>query len=370
VIRFSSALYLGFHHGSHTLPAWEHLTTGMPAAMEESPLCAGVEAGLCDLMGCGGAAVAPSTLQAFWDVFEMLAHDDVDILVDGGTYAVARWGVEHAACRGARAEEFRTHDAEALRRLVWDRRGRNHRRVAVVADGVDALKGRLTPLGAYLDIAEAAGGVLIVDDTQALGLLGRRKPGSPFGVGGGRLHSMAWAGGRRVVSVASLAKGFGAPIAIVGGDARYIERFKSASRTRVYCSPPSAAAIASAHRALDLNAQRGDVLRDRLAENVRRFRTLLRRRGLAATGGLFPVQTLTPTASGLGADASDLRDHLAAAGIEAVLRSTEDGPRVSFLINALHTTAQLERSADVLAKAVSADAVLAESSGGDTWPRS
>jgi 8-amino-7-oxononanoate synthase len=106
--------------------------------------------------------------------------------------------------------------------------------------------------------------------------------------------------------------------------------------------------VASARRALAINARCGETLRRRLACNVSRFRAGLRRHGLSSRGGPGPVQTLDAAP---GIDAADLNGRLAAAGIETVLRSTRVGPRVSFLITALHEACQIDRAVAALAAA-------------------
>ena len=62
MIDFTSALYLGFSHASHELPAWEHLTLGKPAALETPELARHVGHKLARLIGCEAGIMAPSTL--------------------------------------------------------------------------------------------------------------------------------------------------------------------------------------------------------------------------------------------------------------------------------------------------------------------
>src|SRR5439155_1761385 len=84
--------------------------------------------------------------------------------------------------------------------------------------------GRVAPLDAYLALVRRRGGLLLVDDTQALGVLGARRGTHPYGTGGG--GSPAWTGARGpgLVVVASLAKGFGVPVAVVSGERSAIGR--------------------------------------------------------------------------------------------------------------------------------------------------
>ena len=47
-----------------------------------------------------------------------------------------------------------------------------------------------------------------------------------------------------IVVGASLAKAFGAPLAMLAGSAAVVGEFERQSATRVHCSPPSVAAVA------------------------------------------------------------------------------------------------------------------------------
>jgi len=118
VLDFTSALYLGLEHGSRSLPPWERLTLGKPAALEAPPGAGGVEKDLAELVGCERALLAPSTLHLFWDLFAILAARDVNIFLDAGTYPIARWGVERAAARGVAVRTFRQHDVRSLHAAV------------------------------------------------------------------------------------------------------------------------------------------------------------------------------------------------------------------------------------------------------------
>jgi 8-amino-7-oxononanoate synthase len=170
VLDFTSALYLGLWHPGGSLRPWARLTTGVPAALAEPPGSAAVARDLAALQGCRRGSLAPSTLHLFWDLFGLLADDRSAVFLDEGLYAVGRWGVERASGRGVPAWSFRHHDPGALLHRMERVRGR--RRPIVVADGFCPACGEPAPIAAYLEIARARDGLLILDDTQALGILG------------------------------------------------------------------------------------------------------------------------------------------------------------------------------------------------------
>ena len=347
MLDFTSALYLGLCHPSEALRPWGGLTTGRPAALGEPPDARAVAADLAALQGCERAVLAPSTLHLFWDLFGMLGRRAA-IYLDAGAYAVARWGAERAAGRGAPVRLFGHHDPVDLER--WLRRDAGTGRAPVVAaDGFCPACGRAAPLAAYLAAARTRGGQLIVDDTQALGVLGEAPGrGGPYGRGGGGSLRWSGVGGGDVLVISSLAKAFGAPLAALAGSDEAVRRFEERSDTRVHSSPSSVAVVRAAERALAINRQCGDALRLRLWRRVCLFRAGLRRAGLAAQGGPFPVQTILPEP---GCDVPKQHRLLLDRGVRAVLRRDHDGTgaRISLLITARHRPAQLACAVDALA---------------------
>jgi 8-amino-7-oxononanoate synthase len=347
MLDFTSALYLGFRHAHDALRPWAQLTTGRPAALEPAPEAVVLAQNLAQLLGCEGAVLAPSTLHLFWDLFDVLARDRIAIYVDGGTYPIARYGVERAAAKGVPTSTFPAHDPAALASLLQRDRA-TERRPVVVTDGLCTATGRTVPLADYLKLVRERNGYLVVDDTQALGILGANPaPDAPYGRGGAGTPARRAVRAPELIIGSSLAKGFGAPLAVLAGSAEVIAKFEELSGTRVHSSPPSLAVISAAQRALVINERQGDRLRNRLANLVRHFRESLRQIGLDACGGLFPFQTLHAVP---GVDPEPLQRRLLSLGVRAVLRSARHPPgaAVSFLITVLHTRADIDRCVEAL----------------------
>jgi 8-amino-7-oxononanoate synthase len=339
---FTSALYLGLRHPSWSLAPWDQLTTGRPAALAESPSHATVAEALAALVGCEHATLGSSTLHLFWDLFGMLDRRHA-IYMDTGVYPIARWGVERAAARRIPVQAFAHHDGEALRRALQRSPGQRLRPV-VVADGFCPGCGRPAPIAAYLQVIQRGGGLLVLDDTQALGILGH-SPGAetPLGIGGGgslRFHNVSHS---NVLLISSLAKAFGAPLAMLAGSDATVRTFEAQSETRMHTSPPSRAVIHAARHALQINHVHGDKLRQRLTRLLRRFHNRLAKTGRRAIGGSFPVQTLIPLS---GTDAAATHERLLRSGIRTVAHHARNGQRsrVSLLITARHTPADIDRA--------------------------
>jgi 8-amino-7-oxononanoate synthase len=217
----------------------------------------------------------------------------------------------------------------------------------VVSDGLAVMRGAPAPLGDYLRIVRDHGGLLVIDDTQALGVLGSEPlPDHPYGHGGG--GSLCWHGirGPEIVAVNSLAKGFGVPVAVLAGSRAVVEVFEAESETRGHFSPPSAAVINAGLRAVAINRAIGDRLRRRLLRNIRHFRARLSGAGLSADGRLFPVQTLRDQS-----DSVTLHRALARQGIRTLLLRPDPHapPRLAFVLSARHHPRDIDRALQALA---------------------
>lgn len=361
MIDFTSSLYLGLHHASSTLGHWSTLTLGRPAALGEPPGADEVAADLARLQGASAATLLPSTLHLFWDLLCMLGRGSrTALLLDAGAYPILHWAAEGARATGARLQRFAHHDVMALEQAA-ERAARAGLRPVIVCDGFCPGCNRTAPLRDYARIVHARGGSLVVDDTQALGVLGASPSSScPYGRGGGgslRWHGLEAAG---IALGASLAKGFGAPLAVLSGSRELIDRFRRASRTRVHCSPPSVAAIRAARRALDASARSGETWRRRLLRLVLKLRAALHSVGLAAIGTFpFPVQSFIAARA---STVAELHRRLAAGDVRTLLTRGCAGPapRLTFIATARHTVTQIEQAGDLLARAtVGADAAAA-----------
>jgi 8-amino-7-oxononanoate synthase len=347
---FTSSTYLGLRHASVELAPWPRLTTGQPGALLEPPVARTVARTAARLVGCDAALLGASTLHLAWDLGAWLAPTS-SLIVDHSAYPILVSAAERARGRGIPVTTFDGHDIGRLKYLVG-RAESQGRQPIVLTDGYCPACRQVSPLPAYARVVERAGGLVIVDDTQALGVLGTRgTTPSSFGSGGG--GALAWSGVRhpRVVVVASLAKGFGAPLAILAGSRAIVRSFARASGTRVHCSAPSFAALHAAARALAINAREGDAIRLRLSMLVDRFRARMRAAGVRLTRGPFPVQSLEHPR---GSDAMRLHAELARAGVSTVLTG-ERGPnsaRLTFVLTAAHRPQDIDHAASATADAL------------------
>jgi 8-amino-7-oxononanoate synthase len=345
---FTGALYLGLRHPTCMLRPWAALTTGVPAAVRPVPGADAVAQRLARVQGCEAATLVPSTLHGAWDIGALVDARGDTLLCDAELYPILEAAASRAAARGVTVVRFSHGDVAALNRAL--RRG--GRRPVVLIDGVCPACGGVAPLRAYVDAVRRRSGLLVIDDTQAIGILGSRGGAVPaWGHGGGgslRFHGLA--GAPDILVLASLAKGLGVPVAAVSGTRGAIDDYEAGSDTRVHCSPVSLADVNALDRALRVNSGYGEELRRRVARAVERMRCALRGIGIEPAGGSFPVQALPPLPR---PDAERLHRCLRMADVHAVPQSWRNGAegRLVFVLGADTTAADIATAVAVLARA-------------------
>ncbi|MDZ5663461.1 aminotransferase class I/II-fold pyridoxal phosphate-dependent enzyme [Nocardioides sp. S-58] len=338
---FTSAHFLGLRPSG--TPAG--LTTGRPAAVEETEAGRPLTRRLARWHGAGDGVLARTSLHALIDVLSTRVPDAV-ILLDEAVYPIGRWAVGAVGAVGGSGPEvvrFRHHDADDARR-----RAPRRRRAVVVTDGLCGSCLRPAPLGELADVARRHDGELVVDDTLAAGVLGRRTPMAPvLGSGGG--GTAAWLGVEPgLVTVASLAKGLSAPLAVVTGPGPRVARVRADGPTRVHAGPPTTADVAALRHALDDPSL--DDRRARLAGHVVRVRRVLADLRMRPLGVGFP---LVATEGGRR-DPLEVHRALAASGIRSLATTGRctGRPTLSLCLRADHGEAEMQRLEQALAGAV------------------
>lgn len=324
MIDFTSALYLGFRHLRDELPTWSSLSTGRPAALGGEDISRQTAAEFAALTGAESAVLGPSSLHLFSDLCIWLGGRGATFLIDQRAYPIAQWAVARE-----RFAPFAHYDLNHLENRL--RRGRRGRPV-VVADAYCPRCGRHAPIQDMQQLIRPLGGLLLLDDTQGLGIFGDSpRPWMRWGKGGGgSLRFQSITSKEDVLVISSLAKAFGVPIAVLQGPAELTSAAMNAGLSWTHCSPPAIPLVMAAANAIRRNHHEGDALRSKLLALLAPMRRFLA--GAGVESPLFPVLSLG------GIDALAAHARLRSAGIETFVN---DPSRLSFVITADHSPDQL-----------------------------
>lgn len=271
--------------------------------------------------------VTTSTLHGFLDLWPSVLDAGTVVLVDEVAYPVGRVALRAV---GAEPVVVRHFDPGHVAAVVGGLSPGTS--TALLVDGLCPGCGRRAPRQA---LARALGGngTVVVDDTQALGLIGPTTP-------------VRHLPGAAEVVVAAASKGFGVPVAVVAGPRRVIESARR-SEGRFHHSGPDAASLVALRQTLadEPGVQRRQTV---LSGLVRHFRAAAPRAGLSEPdGGLWPTQTVPV----YDRDVTGVVDALACRGVRALplARRCRPGVGVGFLITVAHTTGMIDTAVAALA---------------------
>lgn len=292
MLDFTSASYLGSEFSSVDLHLKTPLTLGKPAFLKEPLLNRWVANQIAKMQGLERGVIAPSSLHLFWDLFGILSKNYV-VFIEENTYPIGQWGTIHADARQISVIRFKPENLIELKNSIR-KNCLNRQKPLIVCDALNIDSGKLAPIKEYLSIIEPMNGNLLIDDTQTFGVFGGNHNQTNFGYGGGGILRYMNISSPKILTINSLSKAFGVPIAVLAGNEKIIKSFEKNSLTRVHNSAVSAVhAVATAH-ILKKNQEIGDKLRQKLWNNIQYFRKNSAKLGsLTTTSGIFPLQKVS-----------------------------------------------------------------------------
>ena len=296
-----------------------------------------LERAISTFLGTDDAILYGSCFDANGGLFEVLLDERDAVISDALNHASVIDGI-----RLCKAKRFRyAHgDMKELEARLHETRPFRLRLVAT--DGVFSMDGDLAKLDHIVELAERFDAAVMVDDSHATGVIGRRGRGTPdhFGVAE-----------RIDIVTSTLGKTLGgATGGFTAGRAGVIELLRQRSRPYLFSNslPPSIAA--GALQALALVAE-GDSLRARLSENAAFFRARLTELGFHLIPGDHPI---IPVLLGEASLATSMADRLLEEYVYVVGFSypvvPEGQARIRVQMSAAHTREQLEYAVEAFAK--------------------
>jgi 8-amino-7-oxononanoate synthase len=282
LVVFAGCDYLGLAHHPQVIAAMEEglrefglssgasrETTGNTVAHEE------LERDLAQFLDTEAALLTPDGYLSNLIAAQGMAESITTVLIDHESHVSMR---DALAATGRRTSDYPLGDAKGASELA---RALGKGPFAIATDGVFPVLHTLAPLRALLELLPRDG-LLLVDDSHGVGVLGERGRGSV---------ELAGLDDPRVVITGTLSKALGCFGGFVAGSREVIERTRERSHAYVGSTPipPALARAASAAlRIVDDEPQR----RRRLREITEPFRELLSVLGRPISAVSFPVLRL------------------------------------------------------------------------------
>jgi glycine C-acetyltransferase len=297
-----------------------------------------LERKLSSFLGTDDTILYSSCFDANAGLFETILSDQDVVISDELNHASIIDGVR--LCKAKRSRYKNRDMADLESKLVA---ASDARRRLIATDGVFSMDGYVAPLGEICDLAEKHDAMVMVDDSHAVGFVGRTGRGTP------ELHGVA---DRVDIVTGTLGKALGgASGGYTSGRREIIDLLRQRSRPYLFSNSVAPAVVGASLKVLDILVY-GDDLRARLRDNTAFFRERMTALGFDILPGDHPI---VPVMIGDAARAAKLADLLLTKGVYAIGFSYPVVPvgkaRMRTQVSAAHSEEDLERAATAFAEA-------------------
>lgn len=236
-----------------------------------------LERQLSDFLGTEDTILYTSCWDANGGVFEILLGPEDAVVSDELNHASIIDGIR--LCKAKRFR-YRNCDVADLRAKLVEARDQGARFLLIVTDGVFSMDGHIAPLPEICALADQFGALLMVDDSHAVGFMGRRGRGTP------EHHGVL---GRIDILTGTLGKALGgASGGYTSARREIVALLRQRSRPYLFSNTVAPPIAAASLRALELLAS-STALRDQLAENTKFFRAAMTAAGFQIVPGEHPI---------------------------------------------------------------------------------
>ena len=292
-----------------------------------------LEARLSDFLGMEDVILYSSCFDANTGLFETILNKEDAVFSDALNHASIIDGVR--LCKAARFR-YGNNDTEDLGKQL-ESAGETRRKL-IVTDGVFSMDGYVAHLPAICDLADKHASLLMIDDSHAVGFMGKNGRGT---------HEHHDVMDRVDIITGTLGKALGgASGGYVGGRKEIVEFLRQRSRPYLFSNTLAPPIAAGSLQALDL-LESSTELRDRLEENTSFFREAMEKEGFEILPGEHPI---TPVMFGDAAKAARFADLLLDKGVYVIAFSypvvPEGKARIRTQVSAAHSKKDLAFAVD------------------------
>jgi len=289
-------------------------------------------------LGTEDTILYSSCFDANGGLFETLLEAEDAIISDELNHASIIDGVR--LCKATRFR-YRNGDMADLEAQLEASSSSRHRLIAT--DGVFSMDGYFAKLEAICDLAEKYDAMVMVDDSHAVGFVGKNGRGTP---------ELRGVEGRVDIITGTLGKAMGgASGGYTSGRKEIIQLLRQRSRPYLFSNSLAPAIAAASLRVLDLLSESSD-LRESLRANTIFFREEMTRIGFDILPGEHPI---VPVMFGDASKASRMAEALLGKGVYVIPFSYPVVPhgkaRIRTQISAAHTRTDLEFAISKFAEA-------------------
>jgi glycine C-acetyltransferase len=297
-----------------------------------------LEREISDFLGTEDTILYSSCFDANGGLFETLLGAEDAVISDELNHASIIDGIRLSKAQRFRYKNRDMADLEA--QLVASQSARFR---IIATDGVFSMDGYIAPLREICDLAERYQALVMVDDSHAVGFVGKNGRGS---------HEHAGVMGRIDIFTGTLGKALGgASGGYISGAKPIIDLLRQRSRPYLFSNSVAPAIVAASLEALKI-LKASNELPERLRANTAFFRQRMTELGLQILPGEHPI---VPVMVGDAAKAARMAEYLLERGIYVIGFSYPVVPmgkaRIRTQVSAAHSMEQLRWAAEMFQQA-------------------
>jgi len=338
VLNFCANNYLGLSNNGELIEAAKKSLDSHGFGMSSVRFICGtqdihkeLEKKISDFLGTEDTILYTSCFDANTGLFETILDKDCAIISDQLNHASIIDGIR--LCKAER-KLYKHSDMEELENYLKDTR---HCKIRLIAtDGVFSMDGHIAKLKEICDLAEKYNALVMVDDSHAVGFMGKTGRGTAEHCG---------VTGRVDIITGTLGKALGgASGGFTSGHKEIIDKLRQRSRPYLFSNTMAPSIVAAGIKVFDILSKSTE-LRDRLEQNTAYFRKKMTEAGFNIKEGEHPI---VPIMLGDAKLAQDMASDLLEEGIYVtgffypVVPKGE--ARIRVQISAGHTTEHLNKA--------------------------
>jgi glycine C-acetyltransferase len=299
-----------------------------------------LEKRLSEFLGTEDTILYTSCFDANGGLFETLLSEEDAVISDELNHASMIDGIRLSKCQRLR---YKNGDMADLEEKLKEASGARIKMIAT--DGVFSMDGYIAKLPEICDLADKYGAMVMVDDSHAVGFMGKRGRGT---------HEHHNVMDRVDIITGTLGKALGgASGGYTSGKKEMIDLLRQRSRPYLFSNSVAPPIVGAALKALDLLTESTE-LRDKLESNTRYFRKRLSEIGLEIVPGEHPI---VPVMFGDAVLAAKVAEGMLARGVYVISFSYPVVPkgkaRIRTQVSAAHSIEDLDFAVNAFAETMS-----------------
>ena len=236
-----------------------------------------LEKKISEFLGMEDTILYTSCFDANGGLFETILNENDAVISDELNHASIIDGVR--LCKAQRYR-YKNSDMNDLEEKLKEAKSKNTKQILVATDGVFSMDGFIANLKGICDLADKYGAMVMVDDSHAVGFMGKHGKGT---------HEHNNVMGRIDIITGTLGKALGgASGGYTSARKEIVDLLRQRSRPYLFSNTVAPSIVAASMKVLDMLSSTTH-LRDKLEENTKYFREKIKAAGFEIKEGIHPI---------------------------------------------------------------------------------